>query len=127
MLQCTLNSSFRMLSLMNTGRKRKHKIWEAVRDGKVTTFSRLLPEATAEDLQYEPKVRTNTVYQYKFVLIGITVFLLQLNLLIQADDDWMMPALMVAARKGRLEIVQILLQSKKVDVNQKTHEVNILL
>mgnify|MGYP005995864285 CR=1 FL=1 len=31
----------------------KEKIWEAVRAGNEETISRLLPQATAEDLQYE--------------------------------------------------------------------------
>ena len=35
---------------------RKRKIWEAARDGYKKTISRLLPQATAEDLQYEAKV-----------------------------------------------------------------------
>ena len=38
-----------------------------------------------------------------------------------------MSALMVAAKKGHLEIVQLLLQSNKVDINQKNSEVKYLL
>ena len=38
-----------------------------------------------------------------------------------------MPALLAAAYKGHLDIVQMLLESGKVDVNQKDSEVTILL
>ena len=40
---------------------------------------------------------------------------------------WPMPALMVATRRGHLNIVQMLLESKKIDVNQKRSKVSILL
>ena len=42
-----------MLAFLNS---QKHQIWEAARDGDVKAFSRLLPEVTAEDLQYKAKV-----------------------------------------------------------------------
>ena len=41
-----------MLSFLNS---REVKIWEAAYDGDYKTISRLLPKATAEDLQYETK------------------------------------------------------------------------
>ena len=126
-----------MLSFMNS---RKHNIWKAAREGNKETISRLLPQATAEDLQYEEKV---IIQYYIFVFLScvyipyisyictdyfITLFLLQHKLytvrIIQ--DGWKMPALMVAAYKGHLEIVQMLLQSKKVDVDQESSAVSIL-
>ena len=50
-----------MLSYMNS---RKHKIWEAVRDGNKKTISRLLPQATAEDLLYVPKKEVIVIYLF---------------------------------------------------------------
>ena len=38
-----------MLSFLTS---RKHKIWQAAFDGDIKTITRLLPQATAEDLQY---------------------------------------------------------------------------
>ena len=41
-------------------------------------------------------------------------------------DDCMMTALLAAAFKGHLGIVEMMLHSKKVDVNQQNSEVNIV-
>ena len=60
-----------MLSFMNTGSKRNHKIWEAARDGDVNTISRLLPQATVEDLQYEAEV---IIIQYIPVHLYFSIF-----------------------------------------------------
>ena len=43
---------------------RKHKIWEAARDGNKKTISRLLPQATAEDLLYEAKKEVIVIYWF---------------------------------------------------------------
>ena len=45
---------------------------------------------------------------------------------IQADG-YMLPALVVAAGNGHLDIIQLLLQSGKVDINQQSSDVSIVL
>ena len=107
-----------MLSFMNS---RKEKIWEAARDGDNKTISRLLPQATAEDLQYEAKMEVIVIYWFFYFYSPYKLYtrcVIQVNL--------KMPALIVAAYRGHLDIVQMLLQSKKVDVNQKNSIVSIL-
>ena len=61
-----------MLSYMNS---RKHKIWEAARDGNKKTISRLLPQATAEDLLYEAKKEVIIQYYIFVFLFSIIVFI----------------------------------------------------
>ena len=64
---------------------RKHKIWEAARDGNKKTISRLLPQATAEDLLYVPKKEVIVIclffYFYSpyslYIYVLISLFLLQ--------------------------------------------------
>ena len=51
---------------------RKEKIWEAARHGDKETISRLLPEATAEDLQYEAK--QEVIIQYYIFVFLSTIF-----------------------------------------------------
>ena len=98
-----------------------------MRVGNKKTISRLLPQATAEDLLYEEKVIIKQYIYTVLALISITVFLLTALLKLWIQDLWRMPALIVAAYMGHVDIVQMLLQSKKVDVNQKSSKVNILL
>ena len=42
-------------------------------------------------------------------------------------DGCMLPALVVAAGNGHLDIIQLLLQSGKVDINQQSSDVSIVL
>ena len=70
-----------MLSYMNS---RKEKIWEAARDGNKKTISRLLPQATAEDLQYEAKVVIIQYYIYFFYLVFVFPIFLIYVLIISA-------------------------------------------
>ena len=115
---------------------RKEKIWEAARDGNKKTISRLLPQATAEDLLYEAKNEVIVIYWFfyfyspysLYIYVLIILFLLQHKLYTRCcviQVNLKMPALIVAAYNGHLDIVQMLLQSKKVDVNQKCSKVSI--
>ena len=48
------------------------QLWQAARDGDVNTLSQLLPQATAEDLQYEGEVIImfiNLFIFYLFILV----------------------------------------------------------
>ena len=61
-----------MLSYMNT---RKHKIWEAARDGNKKTISRLLPQATAEDLLYVPKKEVIVIYLFFYFYFPYSLYI----------------------------------------------------
>ena len=62
----------------------KEKIWEAARDGNKKTISRLLLQATAEDLQYEAKVVIIQYYIFFFYLVFVFPIFLIYVLIISA-------------------------------------------
>ena len=70
-----------MLSFLTS---RKNKIWQAAFDGDIKTITRLLPQATAEDLQYmvitysisSDLIKLLILYIHKFIYFFCYVLLI---------------------------------------------------